>query len=216
MKLVCISDTHGQNHLPENMPPADVLVHAGDLTSMGKLSELVEAAKWLDQMAMKYENVIVIAGNHDFILEAFMKEGKEKELRERIFRDRSVHYLRDSGITIRGRYFYGSPWQPNFCDWAFNEERGLVIKKHWDMIPMYTQVLVTHGPPMGILDRVGNEHVGCADLRIRVGEVKPTVHVFGHIHNSYGLRNIGETCFINASQCNEDYRLVNRPIIVEI
>jgi Icc-related predicted phosphoesterase len=216
MKIVCISDTHGFKIPDERMPDGDLLIHAGDLTMAGRLDQLVQAAKWLDHLAQKYENVICIAGNHDFSLEAFMKEDKEKELRERIFRDNAVHYLRDSGVTIRGISFYGSPWQPWFWDWAFNEERGLAIKKHWDKIPLYTNVLITHGPPMGILDRVGPEHVGCADLRNRVYEVKPTVHVFGHIHCGYGLRNTDGSCFINASQCDEAYKLTNAPIVVEI
>ena len=213
-RIVCISDTHGQ-HRNLDLPKGDFLVHAGDLTSNGKLAQTIEAATWLNSLVGKYKHVVAIAGNHDWALQAFMTE-KHEDAAKHLF-GRAV-YLRDEGVTLEGIYLYGSPQTPNFCDWAFNVERGLKIKRYWDKIPLYTHVLITHGPPMGILDRVGKEHVGCADLRVRVEEVKPTVHVFGHIHCGYGLRNIRgeETLYVNASSCDEAYHIKNEPIVVEI
>jgi Icc-related predicted phosphoesterase len=213
LKLCLISDTHGL-HDQLVLPEADVLVHAGDLLNRGKLSELNSASLWLQEQKKKFKEIVLIGGNHDFILEAFMKENHEDILRKDFFP--GIHYLRDSGVTIDGVNFYGSPWQPWFYDWAFNVQRGPDIKKYWDLIPQDTQVLVTHGPPMGILDRVGNEHVGCADLAVRVAATCPEVHVFGHIHCGYGYKNFNGTEFFNASVVNEAYEVVNKPWVVEI
>lgn len=216
MKICCISDTHGQHAaLDGQMPDADVLVHAGDLTSMGKLAQLRDAAAWLQEQAERYEDVICIGGNHDFSLEAFMKEGFEGELRKKIFG--KVTYLRDSGVTIKGKHFYGSPWSPRFYDWAFNADRGVTIKRYWDLIPMYTDVLITHGPPYRVLDWVGMERVGCEDLRDAVERVKPSLHVFGHIHCAHGEANgMNGTKFINASVLDDSYIPRHAPTVIEI
>src|SRR5208282_56782 len=213
LRIVAISDTHGQHAtLDGHMPDADILVHSGDLTSMGKLSQWQDAAAWLEAQTERYEHVLCIAGNHDFCAEAFMKEGFEAEMREKMFP--RVHYLRDSGVTLNGKYFYGSPWSPRFYDWAFNADRGLTIKRYWDMIPSYADVVLTHGPMMGVLDRVGNQHVGCADLRVAIEHVRPRLHVSGHIHCGYGIETIKETTCVNASVCNEQYQVVNPPRVI--
>lgn len=218
MKIACISDTHGSHKaLTGFMPDADVLVHAGDLTSNGKRSQWIEAVQWLESQLDRYEHVVCIAGNHDFIAEAFMKENAEDKMRAGMFSKPNFHYLRDSGVTIDGKHFYGSPWTPRFFDWAFNADRGLVIKQYWDKIPAYTNVLVTHGPPYRVLDWVGTERVGCEDLREAIDRVKPQVNIFGHIHCAHGEAN-GQngTKFINASIVDEQYRPVNIPIVIEI
>ena len=219
MKIAMISDTHSLTIPDDQMPEADVLVHAGDMCSTGRLREVVAQAAWLERLSQeKYADVVVIAGNHDFALEAFYKENKEKELREKIFNKR-VHYLRDSGVTIGGLHFYGMPWQPRFYDWAFNEDRGLKMKRWTEQIPMYTDVLVTHGPPHGILDFVGYSgglRVGCEDLFDRVKIVKPRLHVFGHIHSAYGYKLSEGTEYFNAAVVNERYEMAHEPWVTEI
>lgn len=215
MRICAISDTHGQHRALDGfMPEADVLVHSGDLTSNGKISQFIEAAQWLEAQTERYKAVVCVAGNHDFIAEAFMKEGREKEMREKIFP--RVHYLRDSGVTIDGKHFYGSPWSPRFYDWAFNADRGLAIKRYWDLIPAYTNVLITHGSPIGILDRVGDEHVGCADLRMAVDRIALQAHVFGHIHCGHGQKTLAGTQYVNASVLDDSYKPVHAPTVIEI
>lgn len=215
MKIAMISDTHNHQPPDDQMPDADVLLHAGDFCGEGKLKELIAQASWLGRLAEeKYKHVVVVAGNHDFVLEAFMKEGREKELRERIFK--GIHYLRDSGVTIDGKYFYGMPWQPRFFDWAFNCDRGLKMRRYTDQIPLYTNVLLTHGPPHGVLDYVGGQRVGCEDLFDRVQIVKPQVHVFGHIHCAYGAKTFTDTQYFNASYVNEKYNPAHEPWVTEI
>jgi hypothetical protein len=111
---------------------------------------------------------------------------------------------------------YGTPWQPEFFNWAFNLPRGEKLKEKWDMIPVDTDILITHGPPFGKLDyvRYGNENVGCEELMKRVEEIKPKIHVFGHIHEGYGYVFDGNTHYINASVLNDRYEYRNKPVNV--
>ena len=214
MKLILISDTHGK-HNEVNLPEGDVLVHAGDFCAGGRRSKIIELREFAEWFAKQpHQHKIVIAGNHDWAAEAFMKEEAEWIMRKDFFS--TVHYLRDSSVTINGFKFYGSPWQPTFFDWAFNANRGPDIKEYWDKIPDDTDVLITHGPPMGILDRVWRDSVGCADLTAAVTRIKPKVHVFGHIHCGYGYKLFNGTQFYNAALCNESYQIVNKPWEVEI
>jgi hypothetical protein len=142
-------------------------------------------------------------------------------------KDNGITLLRDSGTIIEGLSLYGSPYQPEFCNWSFNLPRGQALKEKWDLIPEETQVLLTHSPPMSILDCVekfdtrtgtmGVDHVGCADLYNRVTSLKQLkVHVFGHLHFNHGTVKIKDTTFVNASNVNEQYQVVNSPIIVSI
>lgn len=208
MRLVLISDTHEQ-HEKVVIPDGDVLVHAGDLTFDGISSAINEALEWMNGLPHKY--IVMIAGNHDFAFE-------RPHLKNRLHFGRVV-YLENSSVNIEGVNFYGSPVQPWFMNWAFNVHRGAPIKKYWDMIPENTDVLITHGPPMGILDQsiLGKtDHLGCEELIKQVEISVPKVHVFGHIHGGYGHVTSGQTKFYNASICNEAYQPVNQPFVVEI
>jgi hypothetical protein len=128
-------------------------------------------------------------------------------------------YLEDSGVTIDGKLFYGSPWQPRFYDLAFNVERGPQIAKKWANIPDNTNVLITHGPPHGILDdtiRDGSQ--GCKDLAERIGELAQLkAHIFGHLHHDGGkmIEEYGVK-FANAAVCTDKYVPSNPPIVLEI
>jgi Icc-related predicted phosphoesterase len=215
MRCVIISDTHNQLDKIK-LPSGDLLIHAGDWTMGGKLEEI---AKFNYDLQMKLEygfrlGAIVTAGNHDFLMEKHPNLGRSVV--------RAGRYLQDEGIEIEGLKFYGSPWQPEFLAWAFNLARGAEIKTKWDLIPEDTDVLITHGPPAGILDEIPNgERVGCQDLMNTVKRIKPKYHVFGHIHHSYGVldmfwNNREVTTFINASICTERYKPTNEPIVIEI
>lgn len=211
MKLVLISDTHGFE--PE-LPEGDVLIHAGDLTSMGTIKQTVNGVTWLKAESEKFQHVVLIAGNHDFFME------KQPQLTSNLMKVAGFHYLNDSEVVIDGIKFWGSPVQPPYYDWAFNCERGEEIKKHWDLIPPDTDVLITHAPPYDIMDKsiYGYERCGCEELRKAVKRVDPQIHVFGHIHEGYGHdRMYGlRTEFYNASMVNIKYVLANDPIVVEV
>ena len=123
-----------------------------------------------------------------------------------------VTYLQDEATTIMGLKFYGSPWQPRFFDWAFNADRGKPLADIWAKIPEDTDVLVTHGPPFGILDQTWRgEKVGCQDLLARVRIIRPRFHLFGHIHEGYGAFQNESTVFLNGSICDLNYNLGNLP-----
>ncbi len=125
--------------------------------------------------------------------------------------------MNDSGIEIEGIKFWGSPVQPWFYNWAFNRQRGEEIKKHWNLIPDGTNVLITHGPPKGFFDMTTRgENCGCEDLFKAVERIRPQYHLFGHIHEGYGIEMSDGIVFANASVLNEDYRLVNRPIVIDL
>jgi len=209
MKLVFLSDTHGL-HDRVFIPEGDTLIFSGDLCGKSKISDVEKFASFLKNLPHRYK--IVVAGNHDFPF-----EGPMYALCEEIIRNAGAYYLNDSFVTIEKIKFYGSPISPRFLDWAFNRSRGEDIKKHWDIIPSDTDVLITHGPPYGILDLTENgEHVGCLDLLHAVERINPKIHVFGHIHEAYGILQNNETKFINASILNARYNPVNSPIVVDL
>ena len=112
-------------------------------------------------------------------------------------------YLEDSAVELLGLKVYGSPWQPFYGGWAFNLHRGPDLAAMWAKIPDDITILVTHGPPEGILDRNNwGENVGCRDLLGRVMELRPRLHVFGHIHEAAGRLDTLYTTFVNAATNN--------------
>jgi Icc-related predicted phosphoesterase len=213
MKIVCISDIHGQHkNMSHKMPEGDILCVAGDISNVGRREQIESFGAWLKKLP--YEKKIVCAGNHDW---AFANNKKEKASNWLKQNDESIVYLQDEGYIYNGIKFYASPWQPEFCNWAFNLPRGKALKEKWDMIPNDTDVLITHGPPAGIMDKDPyGTSVGDIDLLYTVNEIKPKMHIFGHIHDGYGINKFMDTVFINASICNEIYLPVNKPIVWEI
>lgn len=199
MKVVCVSDTHGKT---PKIPDGDLLIFAGDMANSGSFDEVKRGADWLQSLPHKHK--VVIAGNHDWLFQ------REPGIARMLLGD-SIYYLQDSCVTIDGLHIYGSPWQPYFQGWAFNLPRETIHKK-WELIPEGLDILVTHGPPMGILDM----GVGCAALSVRVEQVKPRVHVFGHIHPGYGTVRCGDTLYVNASISRDDNLPPNLPIVVTI
>jgi Icc-related predicted phosphoesterase len=207
--LVILSDTHGR-HTDLAVPEGDVLLHAGDLTGRGTLEQLRTAAHWLRTLPHRHK--VVIAGNHDFCLE--QDPDKARSILEQ---DAGCCYLMDQEVTIAGLRIYGSPWQPWFFDWAFNVRRGAALRAIWERIPTGIDILLTHGPPAGVLDRTASgEAVGCADLAEAVERVRPKVHAFGHIHEAYGRIEQGVTLYVNASTCDLKYRPIQPPVVVDV
>ena len=208
MKIVFISDTHGLHQKLKELS-GDIIIHAGDISNRGSVEEINDFLNWFKSLNFDYK--VFIAGNHDFHLEQIHEYELEKLIPE------DVIYLNDSGTKINDLKIWGSPIQPWFHNWAFNRKRGPQIKKHWDLIPNDTDILVTNGPPLDILDKtINGENVGCVDLLNKIRVVKPIIHVFGHIHEDYGIKIINGTQFLNASVMNEKYIISTAPIIVEI
>ncbi|MFD1094244.1 metallophosphatase domain-containing protein [Salegentibacter chungangensis] len=208
MKLICIADTHNK-HQHLDLPAGDVLIHAGDFTESGTRGECLEFLKWFS--GQPHTHKILIAGNHDFYFEKL----NAQELNEIL--PSNIHYLNDSGITIDEVSFWGSPITPGSGRWAFNRDRGDAISKHWQRIPKDTQVLITHTPPYGIMDRIKSDtSVGCSDLLKKVKSVQPKIHIFGHIHENYGLEKKSDIRYLNCSVLNETYTFFRPPSQVEV
>lgn len=205
-RIIAISDTHGQHRALKLPEEGDILIHAGDLSRKGNRQELEDFIEWFSALNYKYK--IFIGGNHDFLLE-------EAEAAPDNLIPRDLIYLNDSGIRCMGIKLWGSPVTPFFHNWAFNRHRGAAIRKHWNMIPADTDILITHGPPYGILDKtVYGDHTGCEDLLESTMLIKPSFHIFGHIHEAYGARELHGIKYVNASVLNEKYELVNAPVSI--
>ena len=242
MKLAMISDLHGMHEqwiskldkkTKKELNKADALIIAGDVTNIGREAGVRSFLQWFNDRPNKYK--IMIAGNHDFYFDTeYMHNTNTRALTR--FGDAQVPinnttaivnnmlkqyndiiYLNDSGITLDGVNFWGSPITPVFHYWAFNREQGSDIVKHWDLIPDNTDVLITHGPPYTFMDTCADGSVvGCPGLLKKVQEIEPKVHVFGHIHEGYGLEEVEGITFVNACSVNEYYHPINPPIFKEI
>ncbi|KAF8159020.1 Metallo-dependent phosphatase-like protein [Pholiota molesta] len=180
-RFVCISDTHA---------------HAFEVPDGDKTMD------WLYSLPHRIK--IIIAGNHDLTLhtewyeQTHMQQHREKQAKRILTMmkgpradEAGIIYLRDEEYKFQtkdgGRIWsvYGSPWSPESCDWAFNyprEEGETLVAK----FPK-TDILLTHGPPYEILDRTnGGQDVGCEALRARLPDLRPRLHLFGHIHEAHG------------------------------
>lgn len=213
MKISFISDTHDKHgRIEHDLPGGDLIICAGDISSMGYYHEIKNFCEWFEKLP--YTEKVFIAGNHDFGFEDSPSRAEE------VYSKYKVNYLQDD-LFIFGEYpgikIYGSPWQPEFFDWAFNLPRnGEELQEKWDNIPADTDILITHGPPWGHLDVVKGktENLGCELLRKRVDLIKPKIHVFGHIHSGYGYKFENDTHFINASVLNEQYMYKQSPVSI--
>jgi Icc-related predicted phosphoesterase len=202
MKCIAVSDTHGK-HADLQIPDGDVLIHAGDILRCGLIEELEIFNEWLGTLPHRHK--LIIAGNHDWCFERKPVEARK------ILTNGS--YLQDEAVSIDGLVFYGSPWQPAFMNWAFNLPRGKKIARKWDQIPHQTDVLITHGPSYGILDEcIDGKKAGCEELVHALKRIKPRYHVFGHIHEGYGVIERNGVTYVNASINTHLYQPSNLPI----
>jgi len=190
--------------MSEPVPDGDLLIHAGDATIGGTESEVAEFAEWF--LAFPHPYKVFLAGNHDW-----------HYFRHPASADTYVENLHERSVVIEGLTIYGSSWQPEFHNWAYGLPRGEKLKKVWSRIPENTDILVTHTPPKYILDKNSyGLNVGCEELYKRVLEVKPKLHVFGHIHEDFGVSNFEGTTFVNASICDRGYKANRKPIVIDL
>ncbi len=226
IKIDCVSDLHGFR--PE-LPGGDLLIVAGDITAGDTLIQWGEFFKWLK--AQKYTKKILVGGNHDnFLASAFPKTQKEaeeitevKEWLEEIGEETDLNdfeYLCDSGTEFMGHRIYGSPWTKTFPGMnphcmAFTLDTEDALFNKWELIPHDVDILITHSPPLGILDETTDgRRVGSKGLKgLLIYAFRPKLWVYGHIHEGYGQTIFKEdTTCVNASHVNGRYRPVNPPI----
>lgn len=214
-RIVAISDTHTlQEHIPMPEGDYDIMIHAGDMGNVGKYREYSEIGKWFRKYKHQFKHQIIVPGNHDWGFQT------QPEMIMQDHFDKDVILLIDKGIELEGIKFYGCPWMPNFMDWAFMKEED-DLKPHYEAIPDDTQVLITHCPPLNILDktteRYGAARCGSVNLLNRIRCLpKLTHHIFGHIHNSYGDVVKDGVSFHNVAILNELYIYHNKPQVINI
>jgi len=198
LTIAFTSDTHGELIPNNELPEADIIVHAGDTTLHGTESESLMFLEWFE--GLNYKHKILIPGNHD----RYFEDSIGDEAQQKKIESYDVHVLIEGGVTINGVKFYGCSWQPIFYNWAFNVTESELIK-HWERIPNDTDVLITHVPPFGVLDK-NSLHMPCGSesLGIKTDRLtKLKFHLFGHIHESYGERFIGGVYKINGSRVSD-------------
>jgi Icc-related predicted phosphoesterase len=236
MRITHISDTHNKhNQLNGKLPGGDLLIHSGDVSSIGRENEVERFIKWFNGID-NYTNKVFIAGNHDltFDSEILLKNKSEyfdrkaysnpnpsngkpqwleillqSELNDNVF------YLENNFVMIDGIKIWGSPYSPSFGrGWAFNKDRGHDIMEVWNQIPNDTDIVITHSPIYGYCDRASNtnQNVGCADLYHRLNELDVQLHFSGHIHEAYGYKPTKWGYAFNGCNCNLSYEVYNNPI----
>jgi len=227
MKILCISDTHGFHNqliIPEGI---DMIIHAGDISNHKEFTknsiECINFLNWYSVLNIKHK--ILIPGNHDGYLEWSLDYNNIDSLKAN---HPTINFLFHEETTIKGIKIFGSPYTPTFFSWSFMRDRS-VLHRYWNSIPSNTDILITHGPPKGILDLAYGEtleYCGDKSLLNKVLEIQPQYHIFGHIHENEDCYNKGtrtldncKTTFINAS-CVTDGKfnkgLTSQGIIINI
>lgn len=195
VRIVCASDLHSLP-VPSPLPPGDILIVAGDLTE-GRPSHLLSRLEELQRLKSQFPYIFVVGGNHDRALDekcdahdvAIYHDMEERIRCREAFRTASgINYLENSGveININGRIIkvWGSPGSLATTQrTCFGYTAGKDAQDLWAQIPADTNILITHGPPLGYLDSNG---LGCESLRKALWKIKPLAHVFGHVHKGHG------------------------------
>jgi len=224
-RFVLMSDTHGK-HRYISVPRGDVLIHGGDFTKSGEIGTVQDLSAFFGEVGYDADKILCIAGNHENtfhpehygrVWQRFHREPFDPK--ETMLALTNCKYLQDDSFTVHGDVsVYGSPWTPTFYDWAFNLDRGQPIRDVWQKIPSTTDVLVTHGPPLGRGDKgLHGGEVGCYDLLMEIQQrVLPRLHVFGHVHESHGVTFDGTTLFVNASSISSNYKKTYPCVVVDV
>jgi Icc-related predicted phosphoesterase len=209
MKIVAFSDTHGQQNdkLTQwfESNPADLLIFAGDL-QRNNSDYGYEFIDWFRKLPYTYR--VMIFGNHDGNSNDLYRYLQVKEAED-------VILLNNESIVIEGIKIFGSPYTLKYLNWFFMREDDR-LEEIWKLIPDDTNILITHGPPYGILDETfDGKLVGSKTLLDRIKELKHLKYnIFGHVQEAHGMKDVGGVTFLNVSLLNEKYQLVNNPTII--
>ena len=187
MTILHISDTHGLHKQLLDLPLADIIIHSGDITENGTEEEVFDFVNWFCDLPYKYK--IFIAGNHDTCLRGVKLEGL----------DENCYYLDGSDVIIEGLKFYGIPLFT--CD----QQEGRLAKLI-KRIPKDIDVLITHVPPLGILDYADQTNYGDFAILEADSEICPKLHLFGHVHSQNGICKMDRTTYSNASLISSDFQ----------
>ncbi len=207
IKLTIIGDTH-LRHEELGTLSGDVLIHVGDMFSLFERNDddFERMDAWYARQ--KFDRILCIGGNHDFPIQN--RRNREGPM------FRNATYLEDEAFEYKDLRFYGTPWVPFLNSHAFYAGER-VLREKWSQIPSDTDVLITHTPPFGILDRSSRgQDLGCVHLAERIAEIAPKIHCFGHVHANGGTRKFGKTTCINASCLYKEGGPIRRPVQIRI
>lgn len=217
MKVVATSDFHGAlAGVGEKIPECDLLLIAGDVCPVDEDHGVPHQRDWMRKRFFPWleklpaKNIVWIGGNHDFVCESpgFNRIAHRET-------SKHIHYLFDQVVEVEGQTIYGSPWVPNLPSWAFHRTPA-EFQLLAETMPK-CDILMLHGPPLGILDTVYGRSVGSPFIANAIAyRIQPSQVVFGHIHEGYGLLRTGETTFRNVAFMDDLYEGVNRPHVFEV
>jgi len=206
MKIWHISDTHTFHGLLETPQGVDMVIFSGDCSNprdpYTNEHEVRKFIDWFSELPIKYK--IFVAGNHDSSIEKGLVTKAD-------FNNEGIVYLENDHCTIEGIKIFGSPLTPQFGQWSFMKARNKLDRIWPSIIEDDVDIVVTHGPPKGILDIAEDrnhniEFCGDRSLMNRIREINPKLSLFGHIHNNSGIKNAGtrtvtgmQTIFSNGS-----------------
>jgi len=205
IRLVLISDTH-ELHRELDVPDGDILIHCGDISMMSRsLAAIEDFDDWLGALPHKVK--LLVPGNHEFVLEDSGHRGLIT----------NATMLVNESVKVMGLRIWGSPTTP-LVDGAFGVISDIDRARLYEQIPKDTDIVVTHGPPYGVLDQApGSEyHAGCCQLLAAIQRVKPRLHVFGHAHGCFGTMDTPETLFANVALLGSDGSLSNAPVVLQM
>lgn len=226
MKIWAFSDTHNKHALLDIPADIDMAICAGDIGTVRNAYEnqvgVRSFLEWYNSLS-HIKHKILIAGNHDTCIQAGLIQRSDMP--------ESITYLEHETKQVAGLKVFGSPYTPSFGEgWAFNVSRNR-LDNYYNAIENDTDIIITHGPPLGILDHTecgasGDRSViscGCKALLNHVKRVNPKLHIFGHIHPEERCPNAAimkiqdnRTKFVNAAVVDLDYRIHNSGHIIEI
>lgn len=229
MKIVAISDIHGNLLKANYLPSGDILCICGDIMPLSIQRYQYQSTFWMQNefqkwiQSLPYKHIVIVPGNHDFIFGFLYKIKSIDEINTHLNLPSNVHLLIDSECNIDGYTFWGSPWCPDLKKWAFYADHNTLIEK-FNKIPNNVDVLLTHCPPKindygRVLEQGFNylKNFGCQELADIVEEKKPKLHIFGHVHSgSHEIQNVGETKFCNVSILSELYTVTYKPTIINL
>lgn len=179
IKIIHISDTHSQ--YPIITEYADILIHTGDFSIGGHPGEYDVFNNWLNDLKIPHK--IVILGNHD--LDYFKDDGT---IGKKLLTNAQV--LNTELVVIENIKIFGVQWHI-FNTWNFMSQSDYQNNHNggWNKIPDNMDIVLTHQPPHGILDD-DTHHWGSYDTLMAIKKTKPAYHLFGHIHQAFGNREV--------------------------
>ena len=211
MQICVTSDTHTYHRDLVFDTNVDTIIHCGDFTKSAlknNRDETIEFLDWFDSLPIK--NKILISGNHEYFLHRCHKNFSI----ETFFKENypNIHYLQDSSIVIDGIKFYGTPWTLRYGDWYFMKDREKDLFEVFSKIDIDTNVLISHSPAETILDYCQGKILGSSSLKYHIDNNLKNLkyHLFGHIHESYGYKDLHTYTAINSAFL--DYTKDNQPI----